>query len=88
MLYSRAQNRHKHWYHILSVGGKKLRALTVVGVFLALVLITVLVVYSIRAAGYDPEQLVRSLPGCTLYDHAQHPIATLSVQDDAPVTWE
>ena len=87
MFFSQEQNRHKHWYHILSIGNRKLRVLMAAGVFFAAVLLAVLIVYSVRAAGYDPKQLISSLPGCTLYDSNQHPVATLTPHDNAPVTW-
>lgn len=87
MIFTQVQNRHKRWYHILSVGRKKLFLLMVAGVFFAVALLTVIIVYSIRAAGYDPGQLISSLPGCTLYDSNQRPVATLMAHDNAPVTW-
>lgn len=87
MFFSREQNRHKRWYHLLSLERKKIRGLMAGGVFLAAVLLTILIVYSVRAAAYDPERLISSLPGCTLYDSNQRPVATLTQHDSAPVTW-
>ena len=87
MFFSREQNRHKRWYHPLSLGRRKIRLLMMIGVFFVVILLTVLIVYSVRAAGYAPERLISSLPGCTLYDNNQHPVATLTPHDNAPVTW-
>lgn len=87
MFYPRSQNRHKHWYHMLSVGHKKLWALGIAGALLLVAFLTVLVVYSIRAAAYDISMVRTGLQGSVLYDSQNRVAAMLSEREDAPVQW-
>ena len=87
MFYSRSQNRHKHWYHMLSVGHKKLWALGITGALVLVVCLTVLVVYSIRAAAYDINMVRSGLHGSVLYDSQNRVAAMLSEREGAPVQW-
>ncbi len=85
MIFSSPQNRHKRWYHFLSIGQKKLWALAAVGALFFAVCLTVLIVYSWRAAGYDMKQVGQSLPGSLLYDEESHVVATLTTHASMPV---
>ena len=88
MFYAQTKNRHKRWYHLLSVGHKKLWALGIAAALLLVVCLTVLVVYSVRAAAYDISLVGRSLHGNTLYDSRQHILGALTEHEEAPVTWD
>ena len=88
MFYSHGENRRKRWYHLLSIGQKKL---LVLGSVLALALVAVLVVfitYSCRAMGYDLERVVQGSGTSTLYDCEHRPIASLNREEVLPVRWE
>lgn len=88
MFYFRSQNRYKHWYHAFFVGHKKLMALGVLLAFLLLSCIAVLVVYSIRASGYDLSLIRRGPYGSALYDSQKRLISALSERENTPVQWE
>ena len=88
MFYSSAKNRHKHWYHKLSVGHKKLWAL---GIFLAFLLVAALcflLVYSLRAAAYDISLVGKNTRASMLYDSQRRAVAALSDHESSPVTWD
>ena len=87
MFYSSSKNRHKHWYHLLSVGQRKIWALAILGAFLLVACITVLVVYSVRAAGFDMTMVNSGLQGSVLYDSQNRIVANLSARENAPVQW-
>lgn len=87
MFGSRSQNRHKHWYHKLIVGHRKL---WLIGIALALILVsvvTVLIVYSVRATGYDINLVCTAPYGNVLYDRDNQMVAVLSERDNTPVEW-
>lgn len=88
MFYSPSQNRHKRWYHFLSIGQKKVWALAVFCGFVFAVCLTALLVYSARAASYDMRQVGQSLPGSLLYDEDNHVLAALTEHDTLPVRWD
>lgn len=87
MFYSRSQNRHKHWYHILIMGHRKLWALGIFFAFILTVCLAFLVVYSIRAAGYDISVVRSGLHGNMLYDSQNHVVTSLSEREPVPVQW-
>lgn len=88
MFYSRSQNRHKRWYHLLSVGHKKLWALGIACAFVLVAGLTLLVVYTIRAAGYDMNLVRGGLHGSVLYDSQHRVITMLTERENAPVQWQ
>ena len=88
MFYAETRNRHKRWYHMLSVGQRKLWALGIAAALLLVVCLTVLVVYSVRAASFDVSLVGKPLHGSALYDSRRHLLDTLSEHDDAPLSWE
>lgn len=88
MFYAQTKNRHKRWYHLLSVGHRKLWALGIAGALLLVACLTVLVVYSVRAAAYDITLVGRALHGNALYDSQQHTLGALTEHEEAPVAWE
>lgn len=88
MFYSQSRNRHKHWYHLLSVGHKKLWALAIVCAFVLVACLIFLVMYSIRAVSYDIQLVGSGLPGSVLYDSQHHVVSSLTEREDAPVSWE
>ena len=88
MFFSHSQNRHKHWYHILFVGHRKLWVIGICVAFVLLAFFTCLVVYSIRASSYDMELVRGGLQGSTLYDSQHRMVATLTERENAPVRWE
>lgn len=88
MFYSDSKNRHKRWYHKLSVGH---RYLWIIGIFCALLLVaalTFLAVYSLRAAAYDITLVNKTLRGSVLFDENYRTVATLSDHENTPVQWE
>ena len=87
MFYSRSQNRHKHWYHVLFVGHRKLWALGVFCAFVLVVCLTFLIVYTIRASGYDMGLIRAGMHGSMLYDSQNRVVAMLSERENAPVQW-
>ena len=88
MFYAQTKNRHKRWYHTLIVGHRKLWALGIAAALLLVACLTVLVVYSVRAAAYDIHLVGRSLHGSALYDSQHRIIAMLTEHEEAPVAWE
>ena len=87
MFYSSSQNRHKHWYHILFVGHRKLWALGIICAFLLVACLTFLGVYSIRASAYDMGIVRAGMQGSVLYDSQNRMVALLSERENAPVQW-
>lgn len=88
MFYSRSKNRHKHWYHRLSIGHKKLWALGVVCAFLLVAALVFLVVYALRAASYDITLVGKNMSVNMLYDSQRRPMAALADHESPPVQWD
>ena len=87
MFYSRG-NRRKHWYHLLSIGRKRLFFLGSVLALVLVVAITVLVTYSMRAMKYDLARVGEVGGVSTLLDCENQMIATLSGDEHRYVCWE
>lgn len=88
MFYSQGENRRKRWYHLLSIGQKKLLVLGAVFALLLVAVVVVFITYSCRAMGYDLERVVQGNGVSSLYDCRNHPIASLSNDEVLPVRWE
>lgn len=74
-------NRRKHWYHLLSIGQKKLIIICSILGLLLLAVLSVLGVYGYRAWQYDLSRVSAGLNSSILFDSANRPIA--SIADDA-----
>ena len=74
-------NRRKHWYHLLSIGQKKLIVICFILGLLLLAVLSVLGVYGYRAWQFDLSRVSAGLNSSILFDSANRPIA--SIADDA-----
>ena len=74
-------NRRKHWYHLLSIGQRKLVIICSILGLLLLGLLAVLGVYGYRACQFDLSRVSAGMNSSILYDSANRPIA--SIADDA-----
>lgn len=88
MFYSRGENRRKRWYHVLSIGQKKLFAIGGVLLFFVLAVLMVFIVYSYRARQFDLKRVVAGGGVSTLYDCNNTSIGTLCDDELNPVRWE
>lgn len=87
MFYSKAENRRKRWYRLLTIGQKKLLVLGVVFGLAAAAFLSALVFYTARAVQYDLNAVVAAPGSSMLYDANNRPIASLSGEDNAPLVW-
>lgn len=87
MFYSKSQNRRKRWWHVLTIGQKKLLWLGFTLLVLILLILAVLFSYSYRAAKYDIENVVSGDPVTVLYDYDSNYITSLSGVRHRPVVW-
>ena len=83
MSYAATPNRRKHWYHLLSIGQKKLIIICSVLAVLLLTVFTVLGVYGYRAMQFDLNQVSAGLNSSMLYDSANSPIASIAEDADS-----
>ena len=88
MFYSKSENRRKRWWHVLTIGQKKLLWLGCALLVLILLILAVLFSYSYRAAKYDIETVVSGDPVTVLYDYDSNYITSLSGVRHRPVKWE
>ena len=86
MSYAATPNRRKHWYHLLSIGQKKLIIICSVLAVLLLTVFTVLGVYGYRAMQFDLNQVSAGLNSSMLYDSANSPIASIAEDADSFVS--
>lgn len=86
MSYAATPNRRKHWYHLLSIGQKKLIIICSVLAVLLLTVFTVLGVYGYRAMQFDLNQVSAGLNSSMLYDSANSPIASIAEDSDSFVS--
>lgn len=86
MSYAATPNRRKHWYHLLSIGQKKLIIICSVLAVLLLAVFTVLGVYGYRAMQFDLNQVSAGLNSSMLYDSANSPIASIAEDADSFVS--
>lgn len=86
MSYAATPNRRKHWYHLLSIGQKKLIIICSVLAVLFLTVFTVLGVYGYRAMQFDLNQVSAGLNSSMLYDSANSPIASIAEDADSFVS--
>lgn len=88
MFADQGENRRKHWYRIFLIGHRKLCFLISLFLLLCLTILSVLVVYSLRAAEYDLDRVVLGGSGGFLYDRDNQLISPLSGSSLQPVHWE
>ncbi len=86
MSYAATPNRRKHWYHLLSIGQKKLIIICSVLAVLLLTVFTVLGVYGYRAMQFDLNRVSAGLNSSMLYDSANSPIASIAEDADSFVS--
>lgn len=86
MSYAATPNRRKHWYHLLSIGQKKLIIICSVLAVLLMTVFTVLGVYGYRAMQFDLNQVSAGLNSSMLYDSANSPIASIAEDADSFVS--
>lgn len=87
MFYAQGENRRKRWYRLLTIGQKKLLALAMLAGGLVVVFLSILIVYSVRALQFDINAVVTQPGSSMLYDAKNRPIASLSGEDNAPLSW-
>lgn len=86
MSFATTPNRRKHWYHLLTIGQKKLIIIcSILGVLL-LALFTVLGVYGYRAMQYDLTRVSAGLNSSILFDSSNRPIASIADDSDTFVS--
>ncbi len=89
MFYSKGQNRRKGWlYSMLRISRRQLMVLWVLLGLLVASLISVAVVYQVRASEYDLAEVVRGGGASVLFDSAGKPVANLTGDLPQPVTWQ
>lgn len=86
MSFASTPNRRKHWYHLLTIGQKKLIIIcSILGVLL-LALFTVLGVYGYRSMQYDLTRVSAGLTSSVLFDSSNRPIASIADDSDTFVS--
>ncbi len=86
MSFSSSPNRRKHWYHLLSIGQKKLVIIcSVMGVLLVGVC-CVLAIYGYRAMQYDLNSVANGAKSSILYDSANRTVAAIADDGDSFVS--
>lgn len=88
MFYTPSQNRRKHWYHLLSIEKRLLWVPVALCIFALAAVVTLLIIYTVRAMDYNMKLVGQSLPGSMLYDQTGRLVTPLNNRDNAPVTWE
>ena len=83
-----AQNRPRHWYSFLRVGQRNLLLLAGFMVALMLFLLSVVVVYTIRAGAFEMEQVIREPNTSVLFDTKRQAIGSLGIEERRNVTWQ
>ncbi len=81
-------NRRKHWWHVLSIGQKKLLFLGILLLVAVIPVLVVLISYSYRAAQYDLEMVVAGEPVTALYGYDNQFISSLPNARHIAVRWE
>ena len=86
MSFASTPNRRKRWYHLLTIGQKKLMIICTAMGLLLLAILSVLGVYGYRAMQYDLSLVGKGLNSSVLFDSSNRPIAALADDSDAFVS--
>ena len=79
-------NRRKRWYHLLTIGQKKLIVICSICAVILVSICTVLGVYGYRAWQFDLKRVSAGLSSSMLYDSSNQPIAAIADDADALVS--
>lgn len=79
-------NRRKRWYHLLTIGQKKLIIICSIFAVILVSICTVLGVYGYRAWQFDLNRVSDGLNSSTLYDSSNKPIAAIADDADSLVS--
>lgn len=77
MFYSQRENRRKHWYRVLTIEQKKLLIIGGLVLLLFGAILSLVVVYTLRAMEYDMDRVLNSGETSMLFDSRNEPIASL-----------
>ena len=88
MFYAREKNRRRGWRRFLSLSRGQVAALWVLLAAVLLAVVSVVAVYSSRAAEYDMAAVVRGGGASQLRDSSQKTVAFLTGELPQPVVWQ